>query len=47
MVYDIVVKGTKDATVDHMVQDTTRVLKAMADELWVPWADHLIPNMAH
>ena len=46
-VYDGVTKGTKDVMVDQMVEDATRALKAVADKLWVLWADHLIPNMAH
>ena len=33
--------------VDQMVEDATRALKVVADELWIPWVAHLIPNMAH
>ena len=28
-----------------MVKDATKVLEEVADELWVPWAGHLIPNV--
>ena len=31
--------------VDQMVKDATKVLEDVADELWVPWAGHIIPNM--
>ena len=34
-------------TVDQIVQDATRALEAIADELWIPWVARLIPNMAH
>ena len=47
MVYNSVVKGTKDATVVQMVEDTTRVLKVVVDESWVPRVHCLIPNMSH
>ena len=30
-----------------MVEDATRVLKVVVDELWIPWAAHLVPNIAH
>ena len=33
--------------VDQMVKDTTRALKVVVDELWIPWAGCLIPNVAH
>ena len=36
-----------DKTVDQVVEDTTRALEAIADELWILWVAHLIPNMAH
>ena len=34
-------------TVDQIVEDTTRALEAVADELWILWAAHLVPNVAH
>ena len=33
--------------VDQMVEDTTRVLEVIVDELWILWAARLIPNVAH
>ena len=29
-----------------MVDKATKVLEAVADELWVPWAKHLVPNVS-
>ena len=46
MVYNGVSKGVKDKTVDQMVEDATRVLEVVVDELWVLWVAHLIPNVA-
>ena len=37
----------KDETVNQMVEDTTRALKVVVDELWILWAARLIPNVAH
>ena len=42
MVYDGVLKGVKDETVNQMVDDVTRVLKDVTDESWVPWVACLI-----
>ena len=33
--------------VEQMVEDTTKVLKDVVDELWVPWAGLLIPAVIH
>ena len=30
-----------------MVEDATRALKVVVDELWIPWAACLVPNVAH
>ena len=46
MVFDGVLKGTKDPVVEQMVDEATKVLEAIADESWVPWAERLVPNMA-
>ena len=45
--YDRVSKGVKDKTVNQMVEDATRALEVVVDELWVPWAAHLVPNVAY
>ena len=45
-VYNDVSKGAKDETVDQMVEDTTRALEVVTDKSWVPWAAHLVPNVA-
>ena len=42
MVYDGVLKGVKDETVNQMVDDVTRVLKDVTDESWVPWVARLV-----
>ena len=47
MVYNRVSKGTKNEMVNQMVEDATRALKVVADESWVLWVGHLVPNMAH
>ena len=47
MVYNGISKCTKDPVVDQMVDEATKVLKAVVDESWVPWAGHLIPNISH
>ena len=31
--------------VNQMVKDTTKVLEDVADESWVPWVGHIIPNV--
>ena len=36
-----------DDTVVQIVEDATEALEAVADESWIPWAAHLIPNVAH
>ena len=46
MVYNIS-KGAGDLDVDQLVDKATKVLETVADKSWVPWASHLIPNMAH
>ena len=33
--------------VDQIVQDTTRVLEAVADESWISWAARLVLKVAH
>ena len=30
-----------------MVEDATRALKVVVDELWIPWVACLVPNVAH
>ena len=30
-----------------MVEDATKVLENVADELWVLWVCHIIPNVVH
>ena len=47
MVYNGVSKGVKDPVVDQLVDKATEALEAIADELWVPWASRLVPNVAH
>ena len=37
----------RDETVDQIVEDTTRALEVIADESWIPWVGHLVPNVAH
>ena len=46
MVFDGVSKSKKDLVVEQMVDKATKVLEAVADELWVPWAKHLVPNVS-
>ena len=46
MVFDGVSKGVKDPGVEQMVDEATKVLEAVANELWLPWAEHLISNVA-
>ena len=46
MEFDGISKGAKDPIVEQMVNEATKVLKAVADELWVPWAEWLIPNIS-
>ena len=43
--FDLLTKGKHDATVEKMVEEVTGVLKAVADESWIPWAEQVIPNM--
>ena len=45
--FDGVSKGAKDPVVEQMVDKATKVLEAVADELWVPWVEQLIPNISH
>ena len=47
MVFDGVSKGVKDPGVEQMVDEATKVLEAVANESWLPWAEHLVPNVAH
>ena len=37
--YNSVSKGVKDVMVDRMVEDATRALEVVADELWVLWVE--------
>ena len=30
---------------EKIVEEATGVLEAVADELWVPWAEQVIPNV--
>ena len=46
MVFDGVLKGVKDPGVEQMVDEATKVLEAVANESWLPWAEHLFPNVA-
>ena len=39
-------KGTKDPVIEQMVDEATKVLEAVADESWVPWVEHLVPDVA-
>ena len=32
--------------VKQIIEDATEVLKAVADESWIPWVTHLIPKVA-
>ena len=45
--FDQVLKGERDTTVEELVEKVTEVLKVVADDLWVSWAARLIPNVAH
>ena len=47
MVFDGISKGVKDPVMEQMVDEATKVLEAVADKLWVSWANHLIPNVSH
>ena len=46
MVFDGVLKGAKDRVVEQMVEEATKVLETVVDELWLPWVEHLIPNIS-
>ena len=46
MVFDGVLKGEKDPVIEQMVDETTKVLEAIADESWVLWVERLIPNVS-
>ena len=46
MVFDGVSKGAKDPEVEQMVKEAIKVLEAIADELWLPWAECLIPKVS-
>ena len=41
-----VLKGVKDPIVKQMVDEATKVLEAIANELWLLWVEHLVPNVA-
>ena len=47
MVFDGASKGVKDPVVEQMIDEATMVLEAIANELWLPWVEHLVPNVAH
>ena len=44
--FDCLSKGKCDATVEKMVEEATGVLKGVADNSWIPWAEQVIPNVA-
>ena len=46
MIFDGISKGAKDPVVEQMVDKATTVLEAIANKLWLPWVEPLIPNMA-
>ena len=31
----------------QIVEDATKALEAIADESWILWVAHLVPNVAH
>ena len=47
MVFHSILMGMKDLVMEQMVDEATKVLKAVVDESWVSWANHLIPNVSH
>ena len=47
MVFDGILKGTKDPVIEQMVDEATKVLEAIANESWLPWVECLVPNVAH
>ena len=47
MIFDGVSKGVKDLVVEQMINEATVVMEAVANESWLPWAERLIPNVAH
>ena len=47
MVFDGVSKGAKDPVVEQMVEEATKVLETVVDELWLLWVERLIPNISH
>ena len=46
LAFDRLSKDKHNATVEKMVEEVTSILEPVADELWVPWAEQLIPNVA-
>ena len=46
MVFDGISKGMKDPVMEQMVDKATKVLEAIADKSWAPWAEWLIPNIS-
>ena len=46
MIFDGISKGVMDPVVEQMVDEATTVLEAIANESWLPWVEHLIPNVA-
>ena len=44
--FDQLSKGKHNAMVEKRVEEATGVLKAVADDLWTLWVEHVIPNVA-